>query len=257
MPDYRGTALYHFQDLAGAESLSVSQSYLVQTWDIETEVDPDKIQKPEEASALMAAYTQPDSALPSAAPEIQAAARKICQGEKNPWRAARSIYDYLVKNVAYREGGPALKPVQALAAKGADPSGYALLAASLLRAAGVPALPVQGYLVDSTRKAARHAWVEFYVYGFGWVPMDPILGSGASPGGLFIAFEDRSRYFGNLDSRRVAFSRGFTVLSPMTQSGRYASPAKPVALQSFYEEASGALDSYSSFWSEVEFSGMY
>ena len=257
VPEYRGSSLYHFVDLTTAQDLVVSQSFLVQTFGIESSVDPDKIVKPESPPALMTAYTQADDLIPSAAPEITALAKKIVQGEKNPWRGARLVYDYLQKNLVWHESPNSAKPLAALQAKRADSTAYALVASSLLRAAGIPALPIQGYLVDPSRKAIRHAWVEFYVYGLGWLPMDPILGTGASPGGLSIAFEDRSRYFGNLDNRRIAFSRGYTLLSPMSQAGRRASPAKPFALQSFFEEATGSLDAYSSFWSEVEVSGLY
>jgi transglutaminase-like putative cysteine protease len=258
VPDYRGTSLYLFKDLATAQDVVVNQSFLVQTWAIETEVDPDRIAKVDDPPPLMAAYTAPDDLIPSQAPDVVALAKKIVQGERNPWRASRLVYDWLIKNLKWADSADSNRKVlQALSLRRADSTTYALAACSLLRAAGVAALPVQGYLVDPSRKAIRHAWLEFYVYGLGWVPMDPILGSGVSPGSFAAAFEDRSRYFGNLDDRRIAFSRGYSVLVPMSQGARHASPQRPVALQSFYEESSGALDAYSSFWSEVEVSGLY
>jgi transglutaminase-like putative cysteine protease len=257
VPDYRGAALYQFKDLSTAQDLKVSQSYLVQVWNVETSVEPDRIAKPADPPPLMAAYTAADDLVPAAAPEVLALARKIVGGERNPWRAARLVYDWLVKNMTWTESSLERKPLPALAMKIADTYSYSLLATALLRAAGIPALPVKGYLVDPSRNAARHAWVEFYVYGLGWVPMDPVLGSGASPGKFPVAFEDRARYFGNLDNRHVAFARGYTVFSPLSQTGRHASPQRPMANQSFYEEASGSLEAYSSFWSEVEVSGLY
>lgn len=87
--------------------------------------------------------------------------------------------------------------------------------------------------------------------------IDPILGAGASPGGIAVSFDDRSRYFGNLDDHHLVFSRGNAVFAPMSPAGRFASPAKPFAFQSCFEEASGQLDAYSSFWSDVEVSGLY
>ncbi len=257
VPDYRGAALYRFKDIATGQDLAVSQSFLVQSWAVETTVDPDKIQKPAEPPPFLQPFLAADELVPAAAPEIQALARRITQGERNPWRASRLVFEHLTRNLAWTDARSAAKPLEALAAKTADSASYAVLAAALLRSSGVPAIPVAGYLIDPSRQAARHAWVEFYVYGLGWVPMDPILGSGARPGGFDAAFEDRGRYFGAIDNRRIAFSRGFTALSPMTPSGRRASPARPVAFQSFYEEAIGALEAYSSFWSEVEVTGLY
>jgi hypothetical protein len=257
VPDYRGAALYQFKNLTTGGDVAVAQSYLVQVWGVETEADPDEIHKPDDPPALYTAYTAADELVPADAPEVQALSKKITQGEKNPWRIAHLVYEYLVKNVVWSDSPVERKPVQALTQKKADSTSYALASAALLRASGVPALPVKGYLVDSSRKAVRHAWVEFYIYGLGWVPMDPILGAGASPGGIAVSFDDRSRYFGNLDDHHLVFSRGNAVFAPMSPAGRFASPAKPFAFQSCFEEASGQLDAYSSFWSDVEVSGLY
>lgn len=43
----------------------------------------------------------------------------------------------------------------------------------------------------------------------------------------------------------------------MAANGRRASPARPIAYQTWFEEAAGALEAYSSFWSDVEVTGMY
>ncbi len=257
VPNYRGSALYQFKDLSTNQDVAVNQSWLIQAWGVETTVDPDKIVKVSDLPPLAAAYTAADKMVPSDAPEIQALAKKIVAGERNPWKASRLVYEWLIKNLAWTDSSFERKPLSSLSLRIADSSSYALAATAVLRAAGIPALPVKGYLVDPGRKAARHAWVEFYIFGLGWVPMDPILGSGASPGDFAVAFEDRTRYFGNLDNRHIAFSRGYSVFQPMSQTARHASPQHPMALQSFYEESSGALEAYSSFWSEVEVTGLY
>ena len=257
VPDFRGVSLYRFKDLTEAQEASVSQSFLVQTWAVETKVEPESIRVPQNPPPLMAAYLLPDEFVPSAAPEILAMAKRISSGERNPYRAARLVYEYVTRNLAWTDAKEVKKPLAALAAKTADSSSYAILVCALLRASGVPALPVSGFLVDPNRQTVRHAWIEFYIYGLGWVPMDPILGSGVKPGGLTPAFEELGRYFGSVDNRRVAFSRGYVVLAPMAPSGRRSSPARPLAFQSFYEESSGSLDAYSSFWSDVEVTGLY
>lgn len=257
VPDFRGVSLYRFKDLMNEQTSSASQSFLVQTYAVETSVLPEKIQKPQGPPPLMSSYTAADELVPSEAAEIVALAKKIVGGERNPWRAAKAVYDYLTKNFVWTEPGEAQKPLEALAEKKADSSAYAIIATALLRAAGVPALPVTGLLVDPSRRTAEHSWVEFYIYGLGWVPMDPVLGSGARPGGWEPAFEDLGHYFGNLDNRRIAFSRGYAVLAPMAPKGRRASPSRPLGYQSFYEEATGSLEAYTSFWSEVEVTGLY
>lgn len=62
---------------------------------------------------------------------------------------------------------------------------YATAAAVLLRAAGIPARYVEGYLVPAqadqitlVRDNMAHAWVEYYVSGLGWMILDATPGSG-------------------------------------------------------------------------------
>jgi len=258
VPDYRGTALFHFENLAAGKSLSVDQSFLVQSFEVEAAVEAKALAlPPRDAPAQAAAYAAADELVPSDAPEILAALKKAAGNERGSWKAVRLIMDWLGKNLAWTERPQADRPLDALKAGRADSYAYAIVACALLRKAGVPALPVAGCLIDPKRKAVRHYWLEAYVYGLGWVPIDPVLASGASPGGSPPAWEERSRYLSGVDSRRVAFSRGLTKLAPMTSGGRRAAKERRWSFQSFYEESSGALDAYSSFWGDIEVTGMY
>jgi transglutaminase-like putative cysteine protease len=258
VPDYRGTALYRFANLASGRSLSVTQSFLVQSFATEASVDPRAACVPQrDPPALAAAYTAADALVPASAPEIKDIVKKAAGAERGTWRAARLVWDWLGRNLSWTDRHAHERPLDALKDRSADSYSYAIVACALLRAAGVPTLPVAGYLVDPSRKAVRHWWLEAYVYGLGWVPLDPALAAGASPGGLRPAWEDRTRYFGGVDGRRVAFSRGLTVLAPMTSGGRRVSKERLWSFQSFYEEASGALDAYSSLWGDVAVTGMY
>lgn len=64
---------------------------------------------------------------------------------------------------------------------------FASAATVLLRAAGIPARYVTGYLVTAEANRATevtqsnaHAWVECYIDGVGWVPLEPTPGNGIS-----------------------------------------------------------------------------
>lgn len=252
-----GFALYRFRDLQSGQNLAVNLAWLVETYAVETKIDPDRIRMPETKNDYELAYLVQDGLIPAEDPLIVKLAASITKGETNPWRAAKDIYDWLVKSMRWTGADDRRTVQEALAAREAGSWNYGIIATALLRAAGVPALPVAGLLVDPSRATARHSWIEFYVPGFGWVPMDPILGSGARPGSFQPAFDDLSRYFGNLDDRRIAFSRGYVDLEPMAANGRRASPANPVAYQTWFEEAAGALEAYSSFWSDIEVTGLY
>jgi transglutaminase-like putative cysteine protease len=186
--------------------------------------------------------------------------------EQNPYLKARRIYDYLLNEVAIHwpppEGGSPEAPLaktlpDLVEAKRADPYLAALFFCALARAAGVPAIPVSGALIDRNRIAASHYWAEFWVEGFGWIPVDPTLGGGAAPSSFVLRADRANYYFGNLDNQRISFSRGFTALSQMDPRSRVLTRERDYALQSLWEEAAGGLESYSSFWSEIIINGVY
>lgn len=54
---------------------------------------------------------------------------------------------------------------------------YAHLLLSLCRHVGLPARYVSGYLGDVAQSGASHAWAEAYMPPYGWVGIDPTLGS--------------------------------------------------------------------------------
>jgi hypothetical protein len=133
----------------------------------------------------------------------------------------------------------------------------ALLFCSLARAAGIPAIPVAGVLVNQDLSTGRHYWAEFWIDGFGWIPVDPALGAGAVPSAFNLNEGYATYYFGNIDNRRIAFSRGEIGVSRMDPRGRISVRSRDYALQDLWEEASGGLDSYSSLWSDIIITGMY
>ncbi len=93
----------------------------------------------------------------------------------------RNILGWLHKNVNYKFdkktiGELDFKNVDDLVERGhAECRGYTLLCTGLCRAAGVPARPVWGLAILTPEQGgfASHNWVEVYINGVGWVPVDP------------------------------------------------------------------------------------
>ena len=108
---------------------------------------------------------------------------------KDPLAQAKTIYEWVVDNTSY---DPQLKSIGNvsigsmlesgnLAGRSAD---IALLFVGLCRAMGIPARPVFGLRMDSSRlfgslgatgnlSMAQHCRAEFYTPGYGWIPVDP------------------------------------------------------------------------------------
>jgi transglutaminase-like putative cysteine protease len=108
---------------------------------------------------------------------------------KDPLAQGKAIYEWVVENCSFdpqpRDGGNVniarLLESGNLSGRSAD---IALLFVGLCRAMGIPARPVFGLRMDSSRlfgslgasgnlATAQHCRAEFYTPGYGWIPVDP------------------------------------------------------------------------------------
>ncbi|MDR3167029.1 MAG: IPT/TIG domain-containing protein [Treponema sp.] len=254
--NYRGTTLFQLNDLVSDRKEHISLSYLVTVYAVET-VIKNPPSRTDAGSPITAVYTQPSSLIPSDDPQVTALTKNIIGREVNPYEKARKLYEWLIREGGIQGefllGGVA----EALEQKQADSYMAALLFCAMARAAGIPAIPVSGVLVNRNFITSRHYWAEFWIDGFGWIPLDPALGAGAAPPSFPLREDRETYYFGNLDNQRITFSRGQVVLSQMDPRGRPAVQNRDYALQNIREEAVGNLESYSSLWSDVTITGMY
>lgn len=120
---------------------------------------------------------------------VRHTAERIIGRIKDPVAQGKAIYDWVVENTVRdpRVAGCGLGNVTAmldtgrLSGKSAD---IALLFVGLCRSIGIPARPVFGMRVDSSRLfgslgltgnlgQAQHCRAEFYTPGYGWIPVDP------------------------------------------------------------------------------------
>jgi transglutaminase-like putative cysteine protease len=252
--NYRGTNLFQLKDIEANSSISINLSYVVDVYAVETAIKPQSIKS---RPALPAFYTQSTPLIPSDDAAIKKLSAEIIGNEKNPYLKAQKIYEWLIHNAHIQSTFLNIGVLDALEQKKADAYAGSLLFCALSRASGVPSIPVSGVLiVDQTTTAILHYWAEFWIDGFGWVPVDPALGANPPP----FAPSDRNAavwYFGNLDHQRIIFSRGQNQLSQMDPRGRIAARNPDYALQDFWEESVGGLESYSSLWSDITIMGMY
>jgi transglutaminase-like putative cysteine protease len=277
--NYRGTSIFQLNNLSAKNDAGINLSYQVEVFAVETSVRPQSI-KQEEDSPVHSIYTQASLLIPSEDQQIKNQAAAITSRERNPYIKAQRIYEWLIAENNFRfflQRNAAATPVgwdgianrpdgnaagqggvlEALETKRADPYMAALLYCTLVRAAGVPCIPVSGILINRNRQTTLHYWAEFWIDGLGWIPVDPALGAGAVPDNFSLHPEGASFYFGSLDSQRIAFSRGMANLSRMDPRGRAVTRIRSYALQNLWEEVVGGLESYSSLWGDITVTGMY
>jgi transglutaminase-like putative cysteine protease len=236
--NHRGTGLFKFDNMTNNGAAQIQLAYSVDVYAQETAIRLPQVRQ--DASSPMApVYTQGSPLVKAEDPEIKSQAAAIAGRERNPYLRAQQIYEWCINQ------------------EERDPYDITLRYCAMLRASGVPCLPVAGVLVNRSRQTLIHYWAEFWIDGFGWIPADPAMGAGAVPAAFVPRQDAATFYFGNMDNQRVAFSRGETNLSQMDPRGRPVSRSRSYALQNLWEEAIGGIESYTSLWGDITITGIY
>ncbi|MEQ8225022.1 MAG: transglutaminase-like domain-containing protein, partial [Candidatus Eremiobacterota bacterium] len=140
-------------------------------------VDPNNTGEYDRESSLYKQYTS-SSGNTIITPEIKEKALEITGDEKNPYKAAKKIYYYIVDNIKY-----SLMPHLSLNVAGIPESIYVynngygdcstqcLYFTALCRSIGIPARTTGGYHMI-LGKESPHFWAEFYLPSYGWIPVD-------------------------------------------------------------------------------------
>ncbi len=156
-------------------------------------------------------FTTPELHVESNNPQIIELAEELSVGKKSACDQVRAFYDYIGDNLVYSFNGNNWGAQAALGEMGADCTEYASLMMALSRAAGIPARYIEGLYTSAEegQSMARmeHAWLEVYLPGIGWTPMDPTLGRSS------ITRED---YYAAMPPNHIIVTRG---RSPSTLRG--------------------------------------
>ncbi len=256
-PAVKGTALFFFKELQQDETYRIVETFMFDRYAIETKITYTKINyRYDKNSRMYSVYTSPDFFIPSDSKRIIGIARKVVGRERNPYRKARSIYNYV--RVLLKQSDKRVGNIDEIinGRKGSS-FDYAILFCSLARAVGIPTRPVSGVVVTKDRKTVKHFWVEYYISGIGWIPVDPFLGDGNKLVPLPPDVSYRDYYFGNLDNSHITFCKGTISLKAMSPKGRKIRKNDRPDLLTLHEEAVGDLYSYSTYWQDVDILGIY
>jgi len=150
--------------------------------------------------------------------EVKQWATEVTQGKTTDLAKARAIYDYAISTLKYDKSGEGWGRGDLLYAcdiKRGNCTDFHALFTGFSRAVGIPARFSIGLPLPSERGSGEiggyHCWAEFYLKGYGWVPVD------ASEG--WKQPEKRDYFFSALDENRVQLSVGRDIaLQPAPQS---------------------------------------
>jgi transglutaminase-like putative cysteine protease len=128
-------------------------------------------------------FIEPELHIESANPQIVALSESLSLDASSPCEQVRAFYDYAGDELHYTYNHEDWGAQATLGEMGADCTEYSSLVIALSRAAGIPARYYEGilYLGDQPDGIAKieHAWLEVYLPGVGWTPLDPTLGRGS------------------------------------------------------------------------------
>jgi transglutaminase-like putative cysteine protease len=198
-------AVFRYEDVASESTTESIMTAEVEISGIRYFIYPERCGTLDDIPAeIRGAYTANGSKYMTDDPYIQKLAKDIVGGEKNPYYAARLVFDYVRKHLEYSlEGGWNVAPVVLKRGTGSC-SEYSFSFIALCRAAGLPARYVGALVVrgdDASMDDVFHRWSEVYLPNYGWVPIDPQGGDKSSP-------RDRALNIGSLSNRFLITTQG-------------------------------------------------
>lgn len=268
--DYKNTVIHQLElqkATSQSKKIRFSHNFVVSAYSIQSQINENLVKPYSQAlksRILFKSATSQDALIQSANPEVQKFANDILAQDgkagANPYKKAKLIYDYLIHEYKIK---PELRksdasPLELLKSKKGDAYDMAIFYTTLLRALEIPANPIAGILVDSEMKSQPHWWTEFYIEGFGWLPVDIALGMGMKYNSFKPVENTAEFYFGNLDGQHIAFSRGWNeIRQTISQNSKIVYRPKTYAFQSIWEESSEGNVNYSSLWNTPIVLGLY
>jgi len=130
-------------------------------------------------------------------PVIQDALKKAIKKKDNPYWVARDIFNHIIDNMYYEMVGGWNTAPAVLARGNGSCSEYSFVYISMCRAAGIPARYVGSVVIRgdyASMDDVFHRWVEIYLPGYGWIPVDPSGGDQKTP-------RNQANYIGHLSNR--------------------------------------------------------
>jgi len=252
LDNYSNMMLYRFANLKDKENKVVSITAWLERYEILTKINRDKVVWDyAKNTQFFREYTADLYDLKLTDQRLNDIFKEVVKG-RDPYTTAESIYNIILRNLSYTENPYGNDVIDNYLRKSGDSYTYAMIFTALARKAGIPSRPVAGFLVYDNTKNVKHFWSEFYIRRFGWVPVDAVLGDGATFGNMPRAENPKTYYFGNLDSGHIAFSRGILSVPIISPTGKTVFKDKMYSLQTSYEEISGNIKSYRSWWNELK-----
>ncbi|MCF6155110.1 MAG: transglutaminase domain-containing protein [Candidatus Brocadia sp.] len=206
-PKY-GNSILHFSVINPENrSIEVEMKFRVKRYEyIRRDFDQVHIRVRNDFDSMLQQWLQPDRLVPID-DRIKKLAEGVTQGKISDLEKARVIYDYTIANLTYDKSGTGWGRgdiCYACDVKRGNCTDFHAVFIGFCRAVGIPAKFAIGFSLPAKSGqdeiGGYHCWAEFYLKGYGWVPVD-----------VSEAYKDPARreyFFGAHDENRVQFTIG-------------------------------------------------
>ena len=198
-------AHFRFESVAPSEFITVRMNASAKLYKTRYFVFPDRLGSLDDIpSDIRERYLADDTKFSLENPIIQEAVKQAVSTETNPYWIGRRIFRHVIENIDYElAGGWNVAPAVLERGNGSC-SEYSFVYIALCRAAGLPARYAGAVTVrndDASYDDVYHRWVEIYLPGYGWLPVDPSGGDSKWP-------SDQANNFSFLDNRFLVTTVG-------------------------------------------------
>lgn len=190
--------------LGNQDSIVIRRELTIESTELVSIIDEDNIAEYDETENLFLLYTKSEPFI-ELTPEIYFKAKEIVAEEKNSYRKAKLIFQWVNENMKFRFSRTGRGAKIALKKLYGDSGQYSDLFVALCRASKIPARMVAGFRLDENDKLKNHLWAEFYLPGYEWLPADPTQGMAG---------------FARMENRRFIASVGRNI--PLKESPHWA-----------------------------------
>ncbi|MFP4362961.1 MAG: transglutaminase domain-containing protein [Spirochaetia bacterium] len=256
-PDLHGLIMHSFENISAPMTTRVQRSVLFDRYAVETQIQPSDFNYAtyDTESSFYENTTDSDEYI-ILSDRIRRIAPGIMGNVSNPYWKARRSYDYVLARLEFDPDTEGIDIESAIDNRRGNSFHYSALFCAVLRASGVPARPVSGIIIKDNQLAQRHHWAEFFLPNFGWVPADPAIGDSQSLENFELPEDASEYYFGNIDSRRIAFTHGIARARKIDPYGEIVNVQSPFSLQNIYIEEIRTID-YEIQWEDPVIMGIY
>ncbi len=169
--DINGNMIIFWEIAPSTKSLSFQYDFEVYVTDIEIDIDVRMIKPYDTKSDQYRYYTKSEPWI-ELSPEIRQKAKEIIQAETNPYLCSKLFYDWVIENMVYVYPKVEDRGAQkSFARLSGDCGEFSFVFIALCRSVGIPARSVTAVWPTES----GHAWAEFYVEPYGWLPVDTTI----------------------------------------------------------------------------------